>query len=285
MTLRRTTAAAVLALLAAAPAACGNSAPTKQQFLAKADPVCKQGSDLAGILSAPSNLSAIGDVSKKLAETTTKTVAALNKLKFPSGADGRAAHDMVGAMRDAAAKARAVAPPVASEDLPAVETAAKAEVDAYKAANDKARNLGSTQCARGEGDAASKLGTALGPTLKGALILKADAICTKAKADVFAVAKPKSDADARRYLDETLPIAQKAHDEVKALPAPAFDKDKLDAMMTAWDELLRLSNDANAAVHANDDRRFLSTTEQLADQAVQLSGKASAYGFQSCGTS
>lgn len=279
---RRAVVIVLLIGLAAGPA-CGDKAPTRQAYVAKANPVCKRAGDAAAVFTNPTSVSGIKELAGKLADTTGKTVAELEKLKAPGGQDGDAARALVKALRDAAAAARALGPLADKDDYAALELGAKAMADGYKAADDKARALGSSECGRGEYAAAAKLTETVGPTLKDTYVVKADALCSTARTQVLAIDQPETLDEAKAYLDKTLPIGKKLHDDVRALPAPSFEKSKLDEVFAAWDDLLATGNRVAAAVNAEDEDEVQTLFEDFADQSVTLRAKTAAYGFHTCG--
>lgn len=272
-----------LAVVGVALGACGGGAPSKAQFVAKADPICKEGSDVAALYTTPSDMSSIKDFGAKVAGTTDKTVAQLDKLKFPSGADGTAAHAMVKAMQDAAVIAKAVGSPVDKQDYPAIEVSATAMATSYKTADDKARAIGSAQCGKGERTAADKLSASAGPTLKAAFVNAADGLCSTARSQVLAIEQPKTTAQAKSYIDKTLPIGIKLRGDVAALPSPTFDRDKLGDFLDAWDDVINTSKEMRDAVNAEDNQQIVDLIDTLQQDAANLKSKATVYGFHQCG--
>jgi hypothetical protein len=276
-----------IAVIVALPglAACGSNAPSKQEFLAKADPICQTGDNNAASTSAPTDLNGIKDFSAKLAANAEGTAAKLEKLKFPSGKDGAGAKDMVAAMKSAAAAARGVAGPVDKADYAGIETAAAKTVDAFKAADDKARTFGSTACAKGESDAAaSKLGQTVGGTVKAAYIAKADALCKAANDQLDALPDPNTFAELKDLLDKSMPIIDKLQADFKAIPGPTTDKAKLDEVYSTLDALIAKFKDAQAAAAAGDQRKAVTVLNQVDEATTTANAKADAYGFKDCGS-
>jgi hypothetical protein len=282
----RTRAAIALALAVAPPslAACGDQGPSKQDFLAKADPVCRQRNELAEILTTPSDVPGIKEFATKLADITTTTTARLRALKYPKGKDGAAAKAFVRSMNTAAASARAVAAPVDQGDYGAIDTAAAKLVEAYKAADGQARTYGSTECGRGEADAAGKLGQTVGATTKAAYIAKVDALCAAATKEVDKLNEPKTFAEAKTYLDQTAALAEKLASDMKAVPQPTTDRDKLAAALSSVDALVAKVKEAQAAAAAGDEHKTLSLLDEVGEAGATSDAKADAYGFKDCGS-
>lgn len=280
--MRRVLTIAVIVALPAL-AACGKGV-SKQDFLAKADPICKRGNDSAASMSAPTDLSGLKDYGVKLADNITKTTVELDKLKYPGGKDGTAAKDMVKAMKEAAVSAKAVGAPVDKADYPGIEAAVTKMVDGFKAADDKARTLGSTECGKGESEASAKAGQTVGGAVKTAYIAKVDALCATANKAVDAIAAPKTFAEVKAYLDQAVGLAEKLSADIKAIPAPTTDKAKLDEVLSSLDALVAKGKEALAAAAANDQKKTVNLLNDI-DQAGNASNaKADAYGFKDCGS-
>jgi hypothetical protein len=277
--------AAALAVLAASAvlAGCGGGAPSKASYLAKADPVCKQAEAPLAVAATPSDITAVGTFSAQVAKASSASADGLAKLKTPSGKDGQAAKAMVKALRDSAAADRAVADPVGKADYPGIEKAAGAAVEAAKAADDKARAFGSTQCGRAAHDAMDRLGPAVGPTARDAYVAKLDALCKTARDQVLAIPQPKSESDAVGYLAKTIPIGIKLVNDAKAVVPPAFDKDKRDDAFAAWDDVVAKSQTVQAAFNAGQTQKGVDLAQDVVQASVAFTGKAAAYGFKVCG--
>ena len=274
------------ALLLALPglAACGDKGPSKQEFLAKADPVCKRGNDIAAVLTTPSDIGMMKDFGNKLADNISKTTVELGKLKLPHGKDGDAAKGWITAMKDAAASSRAVGVEVDKTNYPGIEAAADKLVNGFKAADAKARAYGSTECGRGEADAAAKLGETKGATVKAAYVLKVDAICAAATKEFDAVKEPENFADVKPFLEKSIALAEKETADIKAVPAPATDKAKLDEAFTANEAALAKAKEALAAAAAGDQRKTLNLLDEVSTLGDTSNAKADAYGFKDCGS-
>ena len=275
-----------LALLLTLPAlgACGDKAPTKQEYLAKADPVCKRGNEVTAVLTTPSDMAMMKDFSTKLADQTAKTTAELDKLDAPGGDDGKAAKAMVQALKDAAAAARTVGPEVDKANYPGIEAAATKMVDGYKNADAKARALGSAECGKGEAEASGKLGSTVGATVKAAFIAKADSICAAVTKEFDKIKEPEDFADVKPFLEQSLALADKLVKDIKALPAPTTDKAKLDEALAANDTALAKGREALAAAAAGNQDKTIDLLDEVGKLGDASDAKADAYGFKDCGS-
>lgn len=273
-----------VALLAALLSGCGDKGPSRQDFLAKADPLCKHGNEIAVVFTTPSDLTMIGEFTGKLADNEQKTVASLEKLKFPKGKDGDAAKAFVAAMKDTTAKARAVSPSVSGADYSAIQTGVDALVQSAKAADDKARSFGSTECGKGEAMATGNLTTVAPGVVKAAFTARADAFCKQASDELEQLGEPKSVAQAKATLEKLQSIMSKLVTDIRALPAPSTDKPKLDEALAAFDASLAKLREAQTALDASQVKKMLELLNEFYELTDTANAKADAYGFKDCGS-
>lgn len=281
---RRALTVLLLSVGLAGLAACGKGAPSKAGYLGKADPVCKRGNELAAVATTPTDMPGLKDFSTKLADNLDKTIKELDALDTPSGDDGKAAQAMVKALKDAAAAARAVGPDVDAGNFTAIEDNGKKAADAIENADAQARAFGSTECGKGEAEAAGRMQVALGPAVKNAYIAKVDPLCASAQKTIKAIPEPEESAKAfTAYFDKVLPVGDKLVADVKAIPAPRTDKDKFDAWLAAQEQTLANAKQVRAAAAANDEDKFVSTLQASVQLSLGAAAKAAAFGFKECG--
>jgi len=279
---RAFTVAVILAL--AGLAACGDSAPSKEDFLAKADPVCARGNAIATVFTTPSDLPMIKDFATKLADNADKTAAEVEKLDFPGGDDGKAAKDMVKSLRDAGVAARAVIPDVDASNYPNVETGVTKMVDAFKAADGKARTFGSKECGKGEAEAVGKLGITANATVKNAYIAKADALCEAADKQIDALPEPDSPAEAKESIDKSGVILDKMLADIIAIPKPHTDSTKLTEYISSTERFIAKFKEGGAIAVSANERKFEQWVEELSELGDAADAKADAFGFKGCGS-
>lgn len=278
--------AVIASLLVALPllAACGDDAPSKEDFLAEADPVCKRGNEIVTVFTTPSDVPMMKDFATKMADSVEKTAGELDKLKFPGGTDGKAAKDMVKAMRDAAGAARAVVPDVDAKNYPNIEQGVTKFVDAFKNVDTKARALGSAECGKGAAEMAGKLGTVTGETVKKAYIAQADALCATANDELDAIPEPETMAEVKESLEKSAARFEKLLNDVKAIPKPDFDRAKLTDALTSADQALAKLKEGGGVAGSGNERQLDRWFEELAEAFDLANARADAYGFKDCGS-
>lgn len=282
--MNRRAASLLIVLSLPALAACGDNAPSKADFVAKADPICKTGNEASSAFTTPTDIPGLRDFGTKLADNVDKTTKQLEELDFPKGEDGNGAKSMVKAMRDGGTAARNIGPAVDKENFTEIETTARAAVDAFKKADSDARAFGSAECGKGEAESSGRMSTSLGTTVKAAYIIKVDALCTAAQKELAALPEPETEQQAVAYFDKALAVGEKMRTEIKAIPAPVTDKDKLDAWFAAGDASIAKTRATREAAAGGDEDKFVELAEQSAQAGLTAAGKASAYGLKACGT-
>lgn len=278
----RRSLAALLCL--AGLAACGDSAPSKEAFLAKADPVCKAATTEATAMTTPTDLAALRQFHIRLAEGAERSVAELEKLKLPGGDDGKAARAWVGALREAAVAARAVAPEVEKSSYGTVETAARKAAESFKAADEQARSFGSRECGRGEAEATGRMLNALAKTVKSAYITTVDAMCKAAFAEYEKLDEPETLPQVKAMMEKIVAIDEKLVNDIKAVPAPVTDKDKLDAVFAALDKMLAKEREVVAAAASGKERETDDRWTESDAASLEVANKMDTYGFIECGS-
>ena len=275
----------VSALVAVASlAACGDNAPSKKEFLAKADPVCKASTAEATALGTPTDVGGLRQFHIKLADGADRTLAGLDKVKLPGGDDGKAAKAWVQALRDAAAAARAVPPEVDKSNYTGIETTAGRAAEAFKAADSQARTFGSAECGRGEAEAVERMRTALPKTVKTAYITAADAICKSAFTKFEALPEAETPAEFKTFMEQAVALEEKLLADLKAIAPPVTDKDKLDPVFLGIEKVIAKDKEALAALAAGNERKAYDLVEESDNLSDDSAAKADAYGFVDCGS-
>lgn len=264
--------------------ACGDKKPTKQEFLAKADAVCKRGNDIAAVFTTPSDFSMIRDFADKLSGNLSKTADELAKLEQPGGDDGKAAAEVIKAMRDAAAAGQALRVEVEKTNYTGVETEAGKMIEAVKAADAKARAFGSAECGKGEAAAAAKLAETVGATVKNAYIAKADTVCQTFNKQFEGITEPEDFDDVKPFLDQSIALLDKLTAALKEIPQPVTDKAKLDEAFSSNDTAVGKLKEAAAAAGQGDQEKTIALLDEATTLGDASNAKADAYGFKDCGS-
>lgn len=280
---RRSLVVLVLVCLLALPG-CGDGAPSKDEFLAKADPVCKGATSEATAMTTPTDVAGLRQFHVKLAEGAERSAAELEKLELPGGDDGKAAKAMVTALREAAGAARAVGPEVDKSAYGAAESAARKAAEAFKAADDLARGYGSRECGRGEAEAGGRMLNALGKTVKSAYITAVDAMCKATFAEYEKLEEPETLPQVKAFFEKVVAVDEKLVADMKAISAPVTDKDKLDAVFAALDKMVAKEKAVLAAAAAGDEREADDRWSEADAASLEVTKEMDAYGFVECGS-
>ena len=274
----------IVALTLSALVACGDDAPSKQDYLAKIDPICKRGNEISAVFTTPGDLPQLKEFGDKLSANVDKTVKELDGQKRPKGDEGKQAEELLKSLRDAGAAAKSIGPEVDAAQFTNVETNAAKTAEAFKAADAKARAFGSTECGKGEAEVTGRMSTSLGATVKKAYIAKVEPICAAGNKELENLEEPEDLDGVKTFLEKLIQVAEKGTNEIKAVPAPVTDKAKLDEFLAANDGAITKAKEALAAAAAGDERKTQRLFGELFDAGDAANSKADAYGFKECGT-
>jgi hypothetical protein len=256
--------------------------PSKEEYIAQADPICKGSNDALKDLAAPVDLAQLKDATAKLA-TTSKTLGTdLRKLEQPRGDDTKRAADVTKAIEDAGAKAQALSDAAAREDLPAAEKVVPEIGVAFKLADEKARAFGMVQCGPAGASAAQTISSAAAGVFKKSFTSRADALCGKAKDEIDKVPEPDTQAQAVAQVDSFRAIADRVINEIRALPVAAADKPPVDEFLAELEKNRDKIAEVRDATRAGNLNRLDALFEELIKLAESAGRKADAAGIPGC---
>jgi len=260
----------VIMVLAAFVGGCGNGAPSKKAFITEADAICKPATDAALALTTPGDFVSLRQFHLTLADRADETVGAVEKLRFPGGADGEAARGWVKSVRDASGTARQVVKDVDLANYAAVEAGATNVIGSFQAADSQARAFGFAECGRGDADVVGRMAKALPKAVKEAFVQAVNEVCRSAAVEIERLQTPKTLPEFKTRLDEATVIEEKAVTGIKAIAAPSTDKALLDELVAAMEAVMSHYKEMAGAVAAN--RPIAS----LSDKSEEIRNKASA---------
>lgn len=272
----------VVAVLAAGTA-CGAGGPSREDFANQANPVCAtSNAELSGIV-RPTDLKQLGEVSGKVADSTDKQAAALDKLAKPKGGS-KALTDSIASMRAVAASGQKVRTAAGSGDTRTVEP----EVETLRAeatkADEAARSYGLAECGKGARDAAATIADAAKPILKQEFIAKADALCADLNRKIDAIPEPETPREVVKALDDSLALYDKLVADFKTLHVPAAEQAAWNDILAANDKVAGLLREGRGAIAAEDETRAERLFEEVGTATADANKKADAFGFKDCGS-
>jgi hypothetical protein len=256
--------------------------PSREEYVAQADPICKRSNDKLGAVAAPADLVQLKDASSKLATNSSDTAAALAKLELPRGDDAAVAAQITKLIRDSDTKAKALADAAGKEDLLAAEKAAGDARAAFKAADEKARGFKMVHCGKGGAAAAESIAAASPALLKKNLVTRADALCGRAYDEINKIPDPNNAAQAREYADKSLALEDKAVADIKVLPIATADKPALDDFFASYQPYRDKFGQFLEAVLAGNTARADDLEKEMTPLTETAAKKAASFGFVDC---
>ncbi len=273
-------------------AACGEDTPTKAEFIAEGDAICKKAqSDMDPLFEEL--FSGGGPDPEKLKELLPKISVELKTLRndlleVEGPADGEKV--VAGAMKD-------IDKGIASIDA-AAEEAEKGNEDAgetlfagfenFEKADEKARAYGFKVCGaeedeeEGQGDAPVDV-----PADQQGFIDQGDAICKKSNDQLGPLFGPlfgsSNLAKRAEALGQVIPLIREQNEAIKALTPPPAIEAQMKEITDAYDANLAKAEEVRAIALAGDQERFNSAFEELGQSFEAPDDQFKKLGFKECG--
>ncbi len=268
--------------LAAGLAACGGGV-SKSGYVSKADVACGPGNASLGAVAKPSNLPELATAAGTVATTVDAQAGALRAIKAP-GDDKAAVADVIGALAEVAAPARALQDAAGKSDDAATARAIndlKAKADA---ASTRASTYGLAACAVGLKAPVATVFDGGKTVIKAAYVARADSLCTAANKKAEGLAAPTSLASFSRFLVAYIPIEEKLLNDIKALVAPPGDEATIADIVAAQDKVIANDKDTQAAAQKGSTAQVDKFDDLNTMLITQAHAKFDTYGLRNCGT-
>jgi len=274
-----------VAALAATLTGCGDSGPSKAEFIAKADAACASGNNAISTTAKPTNAPQVATASGTSADTIDGQVRALQALKLPGGKDKATMQSLITSIGDVRAPVRALADAGAKADDPAM---AKAALD-MQAKAEAAANWGGLA---GMAQCGTQLKFGLGNqfdgvknVVKASFVVKAEGLCRDAYRKIDALAAPGNTAASfSRFIDSLGAISTKLLTDIRAITVPPGDEATVGEFATAMENLTNKFKGISAAAKANNPRLASGLFDELDVANTALNAKLDAYGLTTCGS-
>ncbi|HEV2760116.1 MAG TPA: hypothetical protein VGV86_11165 [Acidimicrobiales bacterium] len=271
--------------LAAALAACGDSGPSKSDFVAKADGSCAAGNTAISSAAKPTNGPQVATAAGTAVSTVDGQVAMLRAMKMPGGKDKAQVEGVIAAIGEVSPPTKALQDAAGRNDDAAMAKAGAEMQSKVDAAATSAQTFGLTQCGTGLKPAVANLFEGTKSVVKSSYVTKSETLCRDAYRKSDAVAAPgNSLTSVARYLDALHVISTKLGNDLKAIPAPPGDEATVAEFVTALEALNGKVKEASAAAKANNPRLMIALSDELDVATTALNAKLDAYGLKTCGT-
>ncbi len=256
--------------------------PSKEEYIAQADPICNRSNESLKDLAAPGDLAQLKDATGKLATTSKALGADLRKLEQPRGDDSQRAAEVTKAVEDAVTKAQALSDAASKEDLPAAEKVVGEMGTAFKSADEKARAFGMVQCGPAGATASQTIASATAGVFKKSFTSRADALCGKAKDEIDKMPEANTQAEGIAQFDSYRAITDRVINEIRALPIATADKPPVDELLVELEKNRDKLAELRDASRTFNIPRLDALIEELIKLSESAGRKADAAGLPGC---
>lgn len=256
--------------------------PSRQEYVAQADPICKRSNDGLGAPAAPADLTQLKEAATKLATTSNELGRELRKLELPRGDDSERANQIVKSITDAGVKARALADAAGKEDVAAAEKGIADSSAAFKSVDDGARGFGFVHCGRSGSATAQAIATAAPAIFKKNFTTRADALCKRRTDELDKIPEPANQQRAADFFEQARATGEKLIADLRALPIASPDKPALDEFLVEFKKSSDKYGELRDAARAGNPQRLEAIIEELVRMGDAAVDKAGAFGLTEC---
>jgi hypothetical protein len=261
-------------------------APSKAQYISRADAVCRPANAAVTALGTPTSYPELSAAAGTVATSTRTQVDQLKQLRRPGGSDRGRVDAMVTSLDGTGVAAQRLHDAASGADDAGTVSATKDLRDSYDHADTAAATFGFTACATGMKAGTDATVGGSHAVVKSAFVAKAEAACRTAARDMDAVPEPRggSGAEVARTVGAVMAIADRTLTTIRALPVPPGDETTVADMLGAQEKVNAKGHDAEAAARAEDGPAFLAASKESDTLTTAADAKWDAYGLGSCGT-
>jgi hypothetical protein len=271
--------------LAAGLTACGDSGPSKADFIAKADAACAPGNTTISTTAKPTNAPQVATSAGTAVTTIDGQVGALRALKLPGGKEKDQVQGFITALTEVSAPTKALQDAAGKTDDAAMARAALDMQTKAETAASSAQAYGLAQCGTQLKFGLGNMFDGVKNVVKASYVLKAENLCRDAYRRMDAIAEPGSSAASfARYFDAMGGVTTKLTADLKALPAPPGDEGSVGDFIGALEAFNAKVKEVSAAAKANNPRLAGGLLEELDVTNTALNAKLDAYGLKVCGS-
>lgn len=262
------------------------SGPSKMQYIAGADPICRTTNASVATVAKPTSYPELATAAATVTAATNGQVERLRALDRPGGADGVAIAAMVTSLDGAGQAAGRLRDAATSGNDGATVTATKQMGTAFNNASADASAYGFSDCASGLKPAMDAVFGGSSAVIKTAFVAKADTICRAGAREFAGIPKAAngSGPEIARAVGAVSDVAERMGAEIRALPVPPGDEAVVADMLAAQDAVNAKAREIAAAAGTEDAAAFVAAAHQIDTLSTAVDAKFDAYGLGSCGT-
>jgi hypothetical protein len=274
------------AALTATLVACGDDAPSRAGFIAKADAACAPGNNAISTMAKPTNAPQVATAAGTATTTVDGQVAALRNMKLPGGRDKGETQGIINALAGVSAPTKALQDAAGkSDDAAMTKAALDMQAQADTAAN-FAQTYGLTQCGTLLKPGLGNMFDGVKNVVKANYVPKAEDLCRAFYRKSDSLPAPGSTITSfGRFIDSFTTLSTQLLTDLRALPAPPGDEATVGEFLAALDSTIAKLKDAAAAAKAGNARLAGALFDEVDVAETALNAKFDAYGLKICGSS
>lgn len=262
-----------------------DTAPSKIEFIAKADALCTPANAPVGAIVKPTSYPELATAAGTVATTTTQQLDQLRKLKHPSGADGRAVEPILKAFTATNTAAKSLVDAANRKDDAATITATKDMSAQYIDTTAKGLDYGFDACTIGLKSGVDNVVAGSQGVLKVAFTAKADSACRAAARKVDAIPEPPEEPAAlARAMTAVLDVFTTLVNDLRAIPVPPGDEATVTEMLDAGQKFNAKVGEIRDAIAATDLARLVAAEREASTLSTAADAKFDSYGLGVCGS-
>ena len=264
-----------------------SGAPSRAEFVAKADDVCRPANGPIAAIVKPTSYPELAIAAGTLNSTIDSQLGQLRALKRPGGS---AKADVAGVFRSlegTSAAAHRLKEAAGRQDDAATIAATKDMATAAGEARTQATTTGFAACSVGMQTGIDAVFGGTQSVMKTGFIAQADVLCRRAAADIYDVdleAALEDEAAFVAFITHANDVFDQLVTDIKALPVPPGDEATLTELFVAQDKAQAKNREFEAAAADEDFDRMDALDRESTTLITAADAKWDAYGLGSCGS-
>ena len=262
-------------------------APSRAEFVAKADDVCRPANGPIAAIVKPTSYPELATAAGTLNTTIDSQLGQLRALKQPGGS---AKADVAGVFRSlegTSAAASRLKEAAGRQDDGATIAATKDMSTAATEARTMATTTGFAACSVGAQTGIDAVFGGTQSVIKAGFIAQADVLCRRAADDIFDIDLEIDFEDEAAFIDFIAhgnEVFDKLLTDIKALPVPPGDETTLAELFTAQEKAQAKNREFEDAAADEDFDRMDALDREITTLITAADAKWDAYGLGSCGS-
>jgi len=261
-------------------------APSREEFVADADDICRPANGPAAAIVKPTSYPELATAAGTLNSTIDSQVGQLRALDQPGGGAKAEVAAVFTALEGTSAAAKRLQDAAGRQDDEATIAATKDMAGKAGEAKTQATTTGFSACSIGMQPGVDAVFGGSQSVIKAGFIAQADVLCRRAANDLEDVAFPSSDSGRAfaAFLGRLIDVFDDLVVDIRALPVAPGDENTVNEILTAQDKVQAKGRELADAAADEDIDRFDALDAETVTLTTAADAKWDAYGLGSCGS-